>query len=209
MSIARQMDCGPGFTRRRFLYAAAATVGVAGAAAAAWPLFDQMNPDARVRAAREIASVDGSALRPAEQHLVHWHNLPIVVVRRTQAMLDAMRAPAFVAELIDPDSEKHQQPAYARNWHRSVDSAFAVLVAVCTECRCVPTYYADASVLNAAGGYQCPCCASHYDPAGRAYAGIAPYNLPVPPHAIDGKLRISVGLNQTDDPFSLDSIERI
>jgi ubiquinol-cytochrome c reductase iron-sulfur subunit len=209
MSVARQTDPALAVNRRRFLYAATATVGAAGVIAAAWPLIDQMNPDARVRASGDIVDVDASALRLAEQRLVHWHNLPIVVVGRTPAMLDAMQEPAFVAKLFDADSQKRQQPAYARNWHRSIDPAFAVLVAVCTECRCVPTYFAEASALNAAGGYVCPCCASHYDPAGRAYSGITPYNLPVLPYTIDRQLRISIGRNPPDDFYSLDSIERI
>jgi ubiquinol-cytochrome c reductase iron-sulfur subunit len=191
------------------LYAATAAVGVAGIAAAAWPLVDQMNPDAGVRAAGDRLGVDIGGLKPAEQIVVHWQNYPIAVVHRTPEMLAAMQESLFVTKLFDADSAKRQQPGYAKNWHRSLDPAYAVLVAVCTSCRCVPQYFAEASVLNVAGGYVCPCCASRYDPAGRAYAGIAQYNLPVPPYATAGPNKIVLGKNATDEMYSLDRVEQI
>jgi len=101
------------------------------------------------------------------------------------------------------------QPAYARNWHRSIDPAYAVLVGICTACNCVPAYYAEASPLAMAGGYQCPCCASHYDPAGRAYAGPASYNLPVPPYVIAEGNKLLIGKNAGDEIYSLDRVERM
>jgi ubiquinol-cytochrome c reductase iron-sulfur subunit len=195
--------------RRGFLYAATAAVGVAGIAAAAWPLIDQMNPDARVRAAGDIFGVDIGGLLPAQQIVVHWQKLPISLARRTPEMLAAMQESSFLATLFDADSAKRQQPAYAKNWHRSLDPSYAVLVAVCTSCRCVPKYFAQASVLNVAGGYICPCCASHYDPAGRAYSGIAQYNLPVPPYAMAGPNKMLLGKNATDEIYSLETVERI
>ena len=195
--------------RRGFLYAATAAVGVAGVTAAAWPLIDQMNPDAHARAAGDTLGVDAGGLQPAGRIVVHWRKYPIFVVRRTAAMLKAMQETSFVATLIDADSAKHQQPAYAKNWHRSIDPAYGVLVAVCTACQCVPDYYADASALTVAGGYMCPCCASRYDPAGRAFAGIARYNLPVPPYVATGPSKILLGKNAMDVAYSLDTVERI
>jgi len=195
--------------RRSFLFASTAAAGAAGAAAAAWPFFAQMTPDARTRALADFITVDLEALRPAEQRVVRWRNLPVSIVKRTPAMLAAMRQPDFVVKLADPDSLQRQQPPYAQNWHRSIDPAVAVLVGVCTECRCVPIYHADASVFSVAGGFQCPCCASHYDPAGRAYSGIARYNLPVPPFASAGASKIVVGRNPPDESFSFDAIERL
>jgi ubiquinol-cytochrome c reductase iron-sulfur subunit len=195
--------------RRSFLYLSTAAVGAAGTVAAAWPLIHQMNPDAAARAGAELVEADAGALPPAGQRTVRWHNLPVSVVRRTAAMLDAMRERSFVARLVDPDSRKRQQPSYAQNWHRSIDPAYAVLVSVCTRCGCVPHYQPDASPPDPAGGYICPCCASHYDPAGRAYGGVAQYNLPVPPCAVVGRSKIVIGRNMAGEVFSLDSVERI
>jgi ubiquinol-cytochrome c reductase iron-sulfur subunit len=45
-------------SRRRFLYATTAAFAGAGVLAASWPLFDQMNPDAAVRAVGDTVSVD-------------------------------------------------------------------------------------------------------------------------------------------------------
>jgi ubiquinol-cytochrome c reductase iron-sulfur subunit len=194
--------------RRDMLLTATAAMGAAGIAAAAWPLIDQMNPDARVRAAGDIIEVNLDAVRPAQPVVLRWHELPIFVARRTAAMLAAMQEPRFVALLLDPNSEKRQQPSYARNWHRSIDPALAVLVGICTSCGCVPQYLTDASP-DFAGAYVCPCCATHYDPAGRAYLGRARYNLPVPPYSIAEKSRILIGKGAPGDPFSLKSVEQI
>ena len=99
-------------------------------------------------------------------------------------MLVAMQEAAFVRRLVDPRSDRRQQPAYAKNWHRSLDPAYAVLVGVCTRCSCAPTYVAEGPAAEVPGGYICPCCAARYDSAGRTYTGITAYNLPVPPHDI-------------------------
>jgi ubiquinol-cytochrome c reductase iron-sulfur subunit len=210
MLIARQIPTHPMINRRNFLYASTAAVGAVGAAAAAWPLIDQMNPDARVRSAGDIIEVNLIDLLPAQQRIVHWHNRPIFVVRRTPAMLDAMRETAFVARLIDADSRTRQQPSYAKNWHRSIDPDYAVLVGVCTYIGCVPTYYEKATSFSIAGGYICACCAAHYDPAGRAHAGTpAQYNLAVPPYSFAGPSKILLGKNPPEEFFSLDQVERI
>jgi ubiquinol-cytochrome c reductase iron-sulfur subunit len=161
--------------RRSFLYATTAAIGTMGAATAAWPLIDQMNPDARVRAADDLIEVDLAKLQPAEQRVVRWKNLPIFVANRTPAMLQALQDNTLVARLIDADSQTRQQPSYAKNWHRSIDPDYAVLVGVCTYIGCIPTYFEKTTPFSMAGGYLCPCCAAHYDSAGRARAG-APAN---------------------------------
>jgi ubiquinol-cytochrome c reductase iron-sulfur subunit len=212
MPLARHASYRPAINRRGFLYATTAVAGAAGAVAAAWPFIDQMNPDARARAAGDIIDVDLTDLHPAEQRMVHWRHYSVFVVRRTPAMLDAMQDEKFVARLIDPNSQTRQQPSYAKNWHRSVDPAFAVLVGLCTHEGCVATYSADASVLDLAGGYFCPCCNAHYDPAGRVFSGTpAQYNLPVPPYEISRRSRISIsiGKNPSGELFSFESIETI
>lgn len=168
-----------------------------------------MNPDASTVASRDILSVDLVGLKPAEQRIVHWRNVPVFVTRRTSEMLAAMQEQAFVACLVDRQSRKWQQPRYATNWHRSIDPAYAVLVGVCTYCACVPRYFADAALTGIAGGYACPCCAARYDPAGRAYDGIAQYNLPVPPYDIDAQAKILLGKNPGSEFFSLQSVERM
>ncbi len=195
--------------RRRFLVTTTAAVGSVGLAAAVWPLVAQMGPDAATRRTGDVVEVDLATIAPGTQRIVRWHDRPIFVVARTAAMLAAVEEEGFVPKLADPRSERRQQPGYARNRHRSLDPAFAVLVGVCTHCACVPTYFADAPVLVAPGGYICPCCAAHYDAAGRAYVGITDLNLPVPPYEILGRSRLRIGRNASDELFGLESVERI
>ena len=196
-------------SRRNFLYATTAAMGAAGLAAAAWPLIDHLNPDAGVRAAGDVIDIDLADLAPGERRVLRWHNLPIFVVKRTAGMLAAMQEPQLVDRLRDAGSEKRQQPPYAANWHRSIDPALAVLVGVCTYCGCVPQYITDAFPPDLPGGYECPCCASHFDPAGRAHAGPAQYNLPVPPYDATPPSHIVIGRNRSGDLFTFQSIERI
>ena len=49
--------------RRDFIYTASTVVGVVGVGAAAWPLIDQMNPDASVKALA-TTEVDVSLVKP-------------------------------------------------------------------------------------------------------------------------------------------------
>ena len=167
--------------RRRFLYSTTAVVACAGLAAAMWPFIDQMDPDAAVKAATEFPQYDLTGLRPRQLLTVRWHDIPVFVAVRTQAMLAAMQESAFVVQLVDPDSRASRQPAFAENFYRSRDPALAVLVGICPSCRCVPQYIAETSALGVVGGYACPCCATRYDPAGRAYYGLARFNLAVRP----------------------------
>lgn len=195
--------------RRTFLYLLTGSVGAAGLAAALWPLVDHMNPDAAARAAGDLVAVDLADLKPAAQRIVFWHRVPILVAHRTTAMLDAMRDQNFAARLTDAESKQHQQPSYARNWHRSIDPRYAVLVGICTGCGCVPRFVAEAMPDTVIGGYICPCCASRYDPAGRAYSGVARYNLPVPLYQSDAPSRLTLGKNPPGELFTLDAVERI
>ena len=53
--------------RRDFLFTATTAVGAVGAAAVVWPMIDQMNPDASVKALAST-EVDVSALTHQETH---------------------------------------------------------------------------------------------------------------------------------------------
>ena len=203
------MNASSQANRRTFLHVLTGSVGAAGVAAALWPRVAHMNPDAATRAAGDLVTVDLADLHPAAQRIVFWHRLPIFVAHRTSAMLDAMRDSKFVAQLVDADSQARQQPPYAHNRHRSIDPRYAVLVGVCTACGCVPHFVAEATPDAMIGGYVCPCCASRYDPAGRAHAGPARYNLPVPPYQVDGNSRVILGKNPPGELFTLDAVERI
>jgi ubiquinol-cytochrome c reductase iron-sulfur subunit len=135
--------------------------------------------------------------------------VPIFVALRTPGILDAMQRPDFGNRPVDLDSRKPQQLTYAANQHRSIDPAYAVLVGACMACARVPQFSADPVLTDVPGVYVCPCCASHYDPARRAYSGTAQFNLPVPPHAQASPTRLVVGQSHQDETFSLRAVERL
>ena len=201
-------------TRRDFLYIATAAVGGIGAAATLWPLVDQMNPDAATEAAAGPVDVDVSQLQPGQQIVVLWSSRPVFVVHRPQEALDALRTPAHLALLSDPNSTARQQPDYATNWSRSIKPEFLALVGVCTHLGCVPTYTPKPDAHDPApewpGGYFCHCHGSKYDLAGRVFLGVpAPYNLPVPPYHFPDDKTLRVGENPPGSNFDFGSVVQV
>lgn len=69
-------------TRRDFLNVASSAFLAVGAGAVAWPLIDQMNPDASVLAVASI-EVDVSSLNAGESVKVMWRGSPVFIRRRT------------------------------------------------------------------------------------------------------------------------------
>jgi ubiquinol-cytochrome c reductase iron-sulfur subunit len=146
--------------------------------------------------------------------MVRWRFLPIVVVKRTPEALKTLQEPKRAARLVDPNSDEDQQAPYAKNWHRSLRPECSVLVGVCTYCGRATKYMPgdDAVAFDAdgAGGHFCPCCASKYDLAGRAYYGaIARHNLPVPPHHFADEKMLRIGQNPPGEIFFFESIKQI
>jgi ubiquinol-cytochrome c reductase iron-sulfur subunit len=101
-------------------------------------------------------------------------------------------------KLRDPDSDVEQQPAYAKNYYRSVNPEYLVVVGLCTHLGCSPRYLArdDDHDLGAdwKGGFFCPCHGSKFDLAGRVYKGVpAPANLVVPRYQFISDSKILIG----------------
>ena len=164
-------------TRRDFLYYATAGAGAVTAGAAIWPLVNQMNPTADVRALSSIR-VDVSGVEPGTQLTVKWLGKPVFIRRRTEEEISAART-VDLADLPDPNSENANLSgdSTAADENRSLDEAgeWLVMMGVCTHLGCVPL--GDAGDF---GGWFCPCHGSHYDTSGRIRKGPAPRNLPVP-----------------------------
>jgi ubiquinol-cytochrome c reductase iron-sulfur subunit len=201
-------------TRRDFLYIATASVGAVGVAAAIVPLIDQMNPDAATLAAGGPVDLDLSRVSPGQQVVVRWRSRPIFVTNRTDKLLKELQTPSHIGLLADPQSQEHQQPSYAQNWHRSVKPEYGVLVGICTHLGCIPMFYpqpnASQPTANWPGGYFCPCHGSKYDLAGRVFNGVpAPYNLPVPPYHFINDHTIRIGENPPNVTFDFGSIRQI
>jgi ubiquinol-cytochrome c reductase iron-sulfur subunit len=69
--------------RREFLFTASYAVGAVGVGAVVWPLVDQMNPDASVKALAST-EVDVSSVKPGNTITILWRGKPVFIRRRTQ-----------------------------------------------------------------------------------------------------------------------------
>lgn len=145
--------------------------------AAVWPLVNQMNPTADVRALASIL-VDVSEIEPGTQLTTLWLGKPVFIRRRTEEEIEAARA-VDLADLPDQGAENNNLTGdvSAADENRALDETgeWLVMVGVCTHLGCVPL--GDAGDF---GGWFCPCHGSHYDTAGRIRKGPAPRNLLVP-----------------------------
>ena len=162
--------------RRDFLYTASYALGAVGLGAAVWPLVDQMNPDASVKAL-STTEVDISNIDVGKSITVLWRGKPVFIRRRTQEEIIESQN-TKLSELKDP--QKDQDRVKKPEW--------LVMLGVCTHLGCVP--------LGGKGDYKgwfCPCHGSHYDSSGRIRRGPAPKNLQVPKYTFINKNKILIG----------------
>jgi ubiquinol-cytochrome c reductase iron-sulfur subunit len=175
---------GPdGVRRRDFIYVATGAFAGVGAAAVAWPLINQMNPSADVRALATV-EVDLSSIQPGQAIKTIWQSKPVFVRNLTAAEQDAANKVAL-ADLRDPQTLADRTKEGNRNW--------LVTLGVCTHLGCVPLGAAEGENKGDYGGYFCPCHGSHYDTAGRTRRGPAPTNLAVPDYAFKSPTLIEIG----------------
>ncbi len=188
-------------SRRRFLTATTAVVGGLGAAAVAVPFIKSWNPSAKAKAAGAPVEVDVSKLEEGQMVRVEWRGKPVWVVRRSQAIVDALKT--HDNQLRDPDSGEEQQPGYAQNTYRSIKPEYFVAVGICTHLGCSPSYLPDSfseQVQGVKSGFFCPCHGSKFDMAGRVFQGVpAPLNLVIPKHMYLSDTRIVIGLDETGE----------
>ena len=166
-------------TRRDFLYIATGTVGAVGAAAVAWPLINQMNPDASTIAAGAPIEVDLGPIAEGQIIKVFWRGKPIFVSHRTKKEIDEARA-VNLAQLPDPQPDQKRVKDGKEQW--------LVLVGICTHLGCIPLAH-----QGDFDGFFCPCHGSQYDSSGRIRRGPAPSNLPVPPYEFLSDTKIRIG----------------
>jgi ubiquinol-cytochrome c reductase iron-sulfur subunit len=182
--------------KRRFLVAATSVAGGVAAGAVAVPFVASMLPSERAKAAGAPVEVDISKMAPGEQMTVEWRGKPVWIVRRTPAMLEAIKKDDD--KVADPTSKKLQQPAYAKNEFRSIKPDYLVVVGICTHLGCSPAarFKAEPEPFDSTwqGGFYCPCHGSLFDLAGRVFKNKpAPDNLVVPPYKYLSDTRILIG----------------
>jgi ubiquinol-cytochrome c reductase iron-sulfur subunit len=172
-------------SRRRFLTVATSVVGGVGVIGAAVPFIASWNPSERAKAAGADVEVDISKVEPGQLLRVEWRSKPVWIVRRPAEALAALGK--HEDQLKDPNSEKDQQPEFARNQYRSLKDEYLVLVGICTHLGCSPQHLKGGAfeehVVGVPEGFFCPCHGSKFDMAGRVFQSVpAPSNMVVPPY---------------------------
>ena len=162
--------------RRDFLFTASYALGAVGVGAAMWPLIDQMNPDASVKALA-TTEVDISTIGLGKTITVLWRGKPVFIRRRTQEEISKAQN-INLEELKDPQKDED----------RVKKSEWLVMTGVCTHLGCVPL--GDKGDF---GGWFCPCHGSHYDTSGRIRKGPAPTNLEIPKYEFVDNNTIKIG----------------
>jgi ubiquinol-cytochrome c reductase iron-sulfur subunit len=194
-------DDGANRQRRYFLIGATCAVGGAGVIGAAIPFVKSWVPSARARAAGAPIRVNVSKLRDGEMlgPMPAWRGKPVFIIARDAATIANLEADT--EELADPDSDRQQQPAYAKNPWRSRRQEIGVYLGLCTHLGCSPKYYGEVQPepfdSTWQGGFFCPCHGSRFDLAGRVVRGVpAPANLEVPPHSYESDSVIVIGIDE-------------
>ena len=162
--------------RRDFLFTASYALGAVSVGAAMWPLIDQMNPDASVKALA-TTEVDISNIGLGKTITVLWRGKPVFIRRRTQEEISKAKN-VNLKELKDPQKDED----------RVKKSDWLIMTGVCTHLGCIPL--GDKGDF---GGWFCPCNGSHYDTSGRIRKGPAPTNLEIPKYEFVDNNTIKIG----------------
>ena len=162
--------------RRDFIFTASYALGAVGLGAVAWPLIDQMNPDASVKALAST-EVDISGVERGQSITVLWRGKPVFIRRRTDDEIAK-------AKEVDLKELKHPE----KDEDRAKNPEWLVMLGVCTHLGCVPL-----GDKGEYGGWFCPCHGSHYDTSGRIRKGPAPTNMEVPKYEFVNSNTIKIG----------------
>ena len=162
--------------RRDFIFTASYALGAVGVGAAVWPLVDQMNPDASVKALAST-EVDVSGVEVGQSITVLWRGKPVFIRRRTSEEI-AKAKDVNLDDLPHPETDED----------RAKNPEWLVMLGVCTHLGCVPL-----GDKGEYGGWFCPCHGSHYDTSGRIRKGPAPTNMEVPKYEFVNANTIKIG----------------
>ena len=162
--------------RRDFIFTASYALGAVGVGAVVWPLIDQMNPDASVKALAST-EVDVSGVEKGQSITVLWRGKPVFIRRRTEEEI-AKAKDVNLDDLPHPETDED----------RAKNPEWLVMLGVCTHLGCVPL-----GDKGEYGGWFCPCHGSHYDTSGRIRKGPAPTNMEVPKYEFVNSNTIKIG----------------
>jgi ubiquinol-cytochrome c reductase iron-sulfur subunit len=171
-------------TRRDVILIAAGGFAAIGAAAALWPLLDQMNPD---QSALSLATteVDISHVEAGQAITVMWRG---EIAKAKDTPPDDLPDPLARNANLPEDA-----PATDDNRAAKDREPWLVMIGICTHLGCIPKGQSVGDYKGEFGGWFCPCHGSQYDTAGRIRKGPAPQNLAIPPYNFASDTKIKIG----------------
>jgi len=153
-----------------------------------WNVFSTYTNSSSVKKEKYLLRFNLNELQQGEVRIVQQNGLPIVIMYRTkQDLKDLLAIRSFLA---DPESDKSNQPDFAKNYHRSLKPEFFIAYAV-TSKRGITVNYRLKNYKNAQipgqqwyGGFTEERQTGYvYDKAGRIYKQPG-LNLDVPNYKI-------------------------
>src|SRR5690606_4711321 len=110
----------------------------AGAVGAAVPFVGSWFPSAKAKAAGAPVKVNISKIQPGQQLVAEWRGQPVFVVRRAPEALASLDT--LQDTVADPQSESSEQPTYVDPKVRSIKPEVLIVVGLCTQLGCAPSY---------------------------------------------------------------------
>lgn len=143
-----------------------------------WMLTRAADTSTNVQTAGNL-EIDLNQIPEGETKTFDFKGSPVTVRHRTRAEIEKAQR-LYGPGLRDPFANNQllheQDPATNENRSIAGKSAFIAVISTCThtqKCATQPN-------MGDFNGWFCPCCATHYDLAGRVIKGIAPRNLLIP-----------------------------
>ena len=164
--------------KRKLLNRAILGMGAFGLGSFLWMLTKAANTPSEFQTAGDL-KIDLNQIAKGETKTFVFKGSPLAVRHRTNAEMEEAKR-LYGPGLRDPYANNqllHEQDP-ATNANRSIagNSAFIAVISTCTHTQKCATN-ANQGDFN---GWLCPCCATHYDLAGRVIKGVAPRNLLIP-----------------------------
>ena len=158
-----------------------------------WMVFSDYSNSSRIKKDHYLLRFDLTTLVPGEVRIVRHHGLPVLIMQRTPQELKQLLD--IRSYLSDPDSNESTQPAFAKNYYRSLKAEYFIAYAV-HPVSANEINYRLASYQHTLkpgipwyGGFSETHSGAYYDKAGRIYKQIhsnnhSAFNLYVPDYRI-------------------------
>lgn len=184
--------------RRKLLTFLTGGLAGIGATVAALPFIASMNKSKHIKVPFYHKKINFPKLKPGQMMTIPTATGTLYVVKRTPEQI--VELSKNNEDLLDPASEKSEQPEFALNNLRSSRSDIFLSWGRCTHLGCNTSHVSPKDAehfmhvnFQAGAGFHCPCHGSMFDSAGRVYKNMpAKRNLDIPNYEFldDSTIRI-------------------